>query len=59
MSAKHEKARAISDLRSLASLKNATLQAGMPAFQSHPPRQFVDDNFKNLTTSTLKPLSHG
>jgi hypothetical protein len=37
MSAKHEKALATSDLRSLTSLKNATLQAGTPAFQSHPP----------------------
>ena len=37
ISAKHEQAIMIRHLRGLTSLKNATLQARMPAFQSHPP----------------------
>jgi hypothetical protein len=37
MSAKHEKAIMARQLARLTSLKNATLQAGTPAFQSHPP----------------------
>src|SRR5215204_4872332 len=38
MSAKHEKRRAYRDMQSLTPLKNATLQAGMPSLQSHPPQ---------------------